>query len=202
MVKNIKKILLFINLLYNRDFVTQKQVEDICQINKRTFYRYINSLSDIDIPIYYDPAVKGYRLSNKRTNLMPHFNLNETSLLLISLHRLMQSTNGEYTKQLKTITDKIVANSQIDIEETIESFQKVLDNQSSAKDIPDLINSFLINLSIEHLFPLQVQYQDNNDLLEKKIENPSLKFNNDWSLMDPDKDTLIPIDKITHVKLL
>lgn len=54
------RLLLILNLLRSRKNMNAKMLAEECRITEQTIYRDLISLTEIEIPIYYD---KGYKLA-------------------------------------------------------------------------------------------------------------------------------------------
>lgn len=202
MLDNIKKIILLENLFYNREVITREQAYKICGIERRSFFRYLNLLSEINIPIYYDKHVKGYRLSNKHLNKNINFTINETLLMVLGLRNLLKIDSDHFQNEINTLLKKIISSSHFNIEETLEPFDEQINTVKQSKNILDLIISLLIDLAIKNKYSMKVHYCNGKGNQEITIENPGLEFKNNWLLKDLAQPLHIPIDQIDYIKIL
>ena len=57
----LEKLFLLVNMLYTRRSVSVGTIMHDCSVSRRTVFRYIRTLSEANVPVYYDKDVRGYR---------------------------------------------------------------------------------------------------------------------------------------------
>ena len=144
----IENILILTNLLCNRQSVSVKTIMDRCKICKRTVYRYIQTLSEADIPVYFDKNLRGYRLLNKGWELPYKLNTDETLILLLSLNLLLSNVNDYYGPRIETIVKKILSKHSYELEKFYTDYSTNTGNKSNGQDISHLISSMIINYAV------------------------------------------------------
>jgi predicted DNA-binding transcriptional regulator YafY len=100
------RLLFILNLLRTRRNLNAAKIADECGVTERTIYRDVISISEANVPIYYD---RGYKYATD--NFLPPLNFNiDEYLTLISI---MESSplykSGHSRKQIKSIKTKIEA---------------------------------------------------------------------------------------------
>lgn len=58
-------ILTVLNLLYNRQTVSIRSIQEECGVSRSTAYRYITTISEANFPVIRDQEVGGFRLTYK-----------------------------------------------------------------------------------------------------------------------------------------
>ncbi len=100
------RLLYIINLLRSRRTLNAVRLAEECGVTERSIYRDIISLSEANIPIYYD---NGYKLASD--NFLPplNFSFAEYSCLKLALESTPLELTGKYVSILKQVTAKIEA---------------------------------------------------------------------------------------------
>jgi len=100
------RLLFILNLLRTRKNFNAAKLAEECGVTERTIYRDIISLSEANIPIYYD---KGYKYASD--NFLPplNFNIDEYLALKVALESSPLYKSGFSRKLMKSIKTKIEA---------------------------------------------------------------------------------------------
>jgi predicted DNA-binding transcriptional regulator YafY len=100
------RLLFILNLLRSRRNLNAVLIARECEVTERTIYRDIISLSEANIPIYYD---NGYKLTSE--NFLPtlNFNLDEYLTLRTALDSSPLNNSGRSRKLIKSILSKVEA---------------------------------------------------------------------------------------------
>ena len=131
------RLFFIMNLLRGRKNLNAERLAKECGVTERSIYRDIISLSESNIPIYYD---NGYKLASD--NFLPplNFDFDEYTCLRLALESSPLRKTGKYKPVLKQITAKIEANlsqavkdrrrtsvdtTRIEIESTVEGKQSL-----------------------------------------------------------------------------
>ncbi len=197
--------MLFINLLNTREFITRKEVADICGIGTRSFYRYINLLSEINVPIFFDRTVKGYRLSTQISKQHQPETINEIIIQLISLIKYSKTIENIHFKvETDFLVKKIISLSTFSIDEVLNAYINQFSPNSYKTNEEDILKSILIDIAIANSFAIFVTYQKIDSEVENtiKVENPRLEYKEDWQLSDRLNTIILPLKTIKHVKIL
>ena len=100
------RLLYILNLLRSRKNLNAALIADECEVTERTIYRDIVSLSEANIPIYYD---RGYKFASD--NFLPplNFNVDEYLMLKMVLESSPLYKSGPGRRTIKAIKSKIEA---------------------------------------------------------------------------------------------
>lgn len=100
------RLLYILNLLRSRKNLNASQLAIECGVTERSVYRDILTLSEANIPIYYD---NGYKLASG--NFLPpmNFTFDEYSCLKMALESSPLIQTGKYSNTLKQILAKVEA---------------------------------------------------------------------------------------------
>ncbi|MCX6827358.1 MAG: YafY family protein, partial [candidate division Zixibacteria bacterium] len=98
------RLLFILNLLRSRRNLNAEMIAGECEVTERTIYRDIITLSESNIPIYYD---KGYKFASD--NFLPalNFNLDEYLTLKTALESSPLYRSGHSRQIIKSIRSKI-----------------------------------------------------------------------------------------------
>jgi predicted DNA-binding transcriptional regulator YafY len=100
------RLLHILNLLRSRRNLNAEKLAEECGVTERSIYRDIISLSEANVPIYYD---NGYRLASD--NFLPplNFDFEEYTCLRLALESSPLRQTGRYKDVLKRIRGKVDA---------------------------------------------------------------------------------------------
>lgn len=100
------RLLFILNLLRTRRNLNAAMIADECGVTERTIYRDVISISEANVPIYYD---RGYKYATD--NFLPplNFNIDEYLTLVAVLESSPLFKSGHDRKRIKAIKTKIEA---------------------------------------------------------------------------------------------
>lgn len=101
-----ERLLYIIDLFRVRKSISLAELTEECRVSKRTVYRDLLSLSDMDIPIYYD---NGYRLAKKISLPALNFTEFEQELIGLSLKCSPLFSSPRVSRMIKNIELKILS---------------------------------------------------------------------------------------------
>ena len=197
----VEKMLILVGLLNHRPYVTIDKIKSECGISERTAYRYINIISEANIPVFYDKDVRGYRLNLGGTITINDFRLSEGILLIFALKLLKGKVNTEYAEEITNLVRKIATKQAVPIEDIIRSQENGIKGIPEMKDYSELISSLLITTAIACNRRIQLTKKQNGTKSAESIdmEKPLLKFEKTWQLVS-DKDSKDQITSIADIK--
>jgi len=201
----VEKIVLLINLLHHRQYITIEEIQRVCGISIRTAYRYLNSISEVNIPVQYDKTVGGYRVDCRDSFDINELGVSDSVLISVALQVLSQKLDDAYRENVEALRRKIFSKLPIPLEELWESFGARVEEGLKKESVSDLITSLLIHTSVLHCRKLRLilsdEKQDGNAI---EIANPSLRFKQEWWLGDSmsDDHEAIPVSKVRKAVIL
>ena len=100
------RLLFILNLLRTRKNLNAAMIAAECDVTERTIYRDVISISEANVPIYYD---RGYKYASD--NFLPplNFNIDEYLTLISILESSPLYKSGLDRKKIKSIKAKIEA---------------------------------------------------------------------------------------------
>ena len=180
----IDRILLLISLLNNRRYVTLETIKQTCDIPERTIYRYLNTLSEANIPVYYDKNLRAYRLNTEHAASVDSLQINEALILVIALKVLGARVNGDYKQDIDALVQKIMVAQPFPVEDIIRSFKHQMETIPESGDFSSLVSSVLINGAIVCDRKVRVTTKSRGPKQEDiDIDRPSLRFQKSWHLV-------------------
>ena len=98
------RLLYILNLLRSRRTLNAARLAEECQVTERSIYRDLISLSEANVPIYYD---NGYKLASE--NFLPplNFTFEEYSCLMLALDSSPLARAGQKEELLKQVKAKV-----------------------------------------------------------------------------------------------
>lgn len=201
MSQTLQKIILLINLLHNRDYVTMHEANALCGIHERSFYRYVNALSEIDIPIVYDKNVKGYRLTNKIVKRRIDFNAYEITLITLSLHLFAQQMNKNYAKDIESLIKKVITLVNFPLEYMFERTSLTGTNMDEKKALSYFVNYTLLEIASSNELGIEIDYRNGGGKSNTGMTKPRIIFNHDWYVEDKIQLNRVLISTIEHISI-
>ncbi|ENK1244679.1 helix-turn-helix transcriptional regulator [Clostridium sp. FAM 1755] len=155
-MSKISHILQLLIILQYKEFVTAGELSDFLMVDKKTIYRYINSLNLANIPIHAKKGrYGGFYIDKNFYMKSPELNESEIKALLMAGEILTEENGFIYEKEYKTALGKIKNNlSSKDIDlSNIYNFNdfrinSIGNNKISQDKISQICNSIMDNKSI------------------------------------------------------
>ncbi len=200
----VNKILLLVNLLNHRRFVTLEEITATCDISDRTAYRYINTISAAHIPVYYDKSVCGYRLLSEGAFSVSKIRSDDAIMIAVALRLLSKKLNGFYGEDIQLLTRRLFSSQNFPLEEVWDTFEKKTELELQTGDFSDLVTNLIIHMAVLNSRKLHISLSDEADEIRKmEIEDPSLCFKDEWRLSGKkvEPEEAIPISKIKKASI-
>lgn len=184
LTEGLTRALLLANLLYSRRAVSLKTIMETCGLPERSAYRYINRLSEANIPVYYDRDARLYRIAPEGGFHPCLFDDQETFVILLAVRVLRAAAGERYGGTLAEIERKIICCAQQPLEELLPVVETRLCGIGLETDLSDFITASLISAAIELRCCFEVECGGSQGRRSIKFERPSLVFDKDWRLED------------------
>ncbi len=203
-MNKMRKMLLLINVLQSRKRIDIKSITTLCNVHKRTAYRYINTISEANVPIYFDGCEGVYKLREEINQAIWNFDTQDIVMLQLALKTLIPIVNEDYANDLRDLLSRLCAVRNTGIDPIIDSGIHLdygkSDNENTVK-----INELLIHLGI--LTKRRLRLHHDNNMKETQsitISDPQLQFKAGWIVVGITNSGVvkIPLTAIKHVKLL
>jgi len=201
----LKRLISLVNLLNSNLVVEFKKIKEHCGVSRSTAYRYLNALSEANIPVYYDREKHGYRLTEGVRFKIGDLSLNDCLLIVCGLQLLSEQANDYYGEELEGIIRKL-ASKECDY---IDDFRKYLVKEiglfSKHEDISGQLNSIFIAFAVRHKRRLTILSRDGNGgRKSSRLESPIIRFHEEWKVANSDKEAFsrdTPIKNILRVDI-
>lgn len=170
------------------------------EISRRSAFRYINTISHVGVPIYYDRELGKYLLNEPGRGRWGVLTVSEKHLLTCVLAGAMSQLNTDYSRHLTRIMDKIPVSG--DFRQISKRIMKTAFSDLSPKEsLIDRFHGCQIAVAIESGFSISVGFFDGKEKKVRRISKPSLLYDGVWILRDelaPHHEK-IPCEWITSV---
>jgi predicted DNA-binding transcriptional regulator YafY len=180
----LENILLLVNLLHHRRCVSLETMKKMCGVSNRTLFRYIQTISGANIPIYYDRDLGGYRLLDSPGMQIDNINIDEAIIVAFALRLLSKRVNIAYNDSIIALIKKVCARQAFILEDLWSALDEQENTGFSPEDLSELITSQVINAAVLHGRKLKVSLGDGN-LHDRvvEIDKPTLRFSKGWKIV-------------------
>ena len=170
------RLLFILNLLRTRKNFNAARLAEECGVTERTIYRDIISLSEANIPIYYD---KGYKYASD--NFLPplNFKIEEYLALKTALESSPLYKSSFSRKLMKSIKTKIEACLTPAVKREKIYFPETMDVSIKATHSPNVSERFFasVEAGIRHNQTLKLKYNSiRSGILEREVDPYFLIF--------------------------
>jgi predicted DNA-binding transcriptional regulator YafY len=199
------RILQMINLLDHRRSVSLETFQKTCNIPERTVYRYLNTISEADIPIYFDTEERAYRLTRQGVLDIDDLSLGEAVIFVLALKLLSQTLGESYQDDIEKLLAKVLVRQQFPIEEVLPVVEHGLEDQKTDLDLSELLSSLLVNAAISCKREVKLSTKGREPAEEDvTIENPGWLFKDTWHLMEKGsvEREETALDQVSRVKIV
>ena len=201
-MSKLDKIVLLINLLHHRRYITSETIRNICDVSERGVYRYINSISKANIPVHYDKTVGGDR---RDSFSIDDLRVSDAVLLSVALHMLSQKLDDIYTENIEHLRRRIFSRLALPFEELWDSFAARIEQGLESESVSDLVTSLLIHTSVINNKELRLVISDESpDSRVIEVKNPVLRFQGEWCVESSrhSDQGAIPVSRIRKAMIL
>jgi predicted DNA-binding transcriptional regulator YafY len=199
------KILQIINLLNHRRQVTMEAIQRTCDIPERTAYRYLNTISEADVPLYFDRHSRSYSLARTGVLEVDDLSVGEAVMVTVGLKLLAQQVNEDYQEELEKLVTKILVRQQFPVEEIRDIVDHVVASTATSTSFSEKLSSLLIHAAMicKRQVKLTTRSGGNADGAIR-VDSPSLVFKERWELKggEPADAAAAPMDDIRKVTIL
>lgn len=198
------RLLSLVSLLSHNRVVTMGNIQQVCGIPKRTAYRYINTISEANIPVYFDREAGGYRLTNPVSLPLKQLCANEAAILRSCLRHCQNHVNSEYRQQLQKIDSKLTASHSLLPDEPPSQFCQPKESPRDP-DFSFAIGFDLVSVAIANNKGITVFAKQSEDSHSTPLylTRPGLRFSRAWYVtgVAGGKDVRIDFANIREIRL-
>ncbi len=198
---NISKIIRLLKLFYTRNLVTIDEIINLCDINRRTAFRYLNEMSEANIPLYYDNNLMGYKIRDFGSKFNTNMSLSEVALIVFSLKNISSEINQNYETDFeKALNELLITNENAEF--NIDKVSEIYENDKiDTEETSVQLTNFLVNLAIDYNRSLKIFIGEE---LSIKIKEPRLIFEKEWNITESkiEKQKLFKIKNIQKIQII
>jgi predicted DNA-binding transcriptional regulator YafY len=191
MAKN-DRVFQLIQLLNQRSVVTLDTIMRICQIPERTAYRYLNTISEANIPVYYDKELRGYCLTRRSALRIDDLSSQDSVMLVACLQLVLRHLNTHYASMASAITQKVTTRQPV----VSEDLARALGAQDNSSQLgPDYSAELSLAIiqwaaSLKKSITLGVFSEDRESIKDVIVQEPRLIYSHGWAIEDAGPDRL------------
>ena len=174
------RLIQLINLLNTRHHVTLEGIRKACGIPERTAYRYLNTISEADVPVYFDKEAGAYRLNSRSGALINDVSFSEAVLVLLALKCLRTVVNNHYGEDLDRLITKAVVRQEWEVESVLGPVVEKLTEPLKTIDVSEELTAALIHAAV--CCGREVRVMTTGERVQ--IAKPGLLFKGDWQLVE------------------
>jgi len=206
-MSKIGRVIRLLNLLYHRQVVTMDKIIEQCGISERTVYRYMRSISEANVPVYFDPDAGGFRINSDNCPNFGGWIPSEVALVIASLQYFANELNNGYRREIELLIERIVAQQSLPYEQFWRSWRQNLNlSQKDIDNLRSLLTSSLITFAVDQSRKvcLNVSENGNQEPHMFTLSDPVLKFKGEWTVTEnrePGEEP-IPISGVSSAKVL
>jgi len=180
-------------------------IQSACRISERTAYRYLNTISEANIPVYFDKNRRSYTLTRQNVVEIADLGLSEAVIISSALKLLEQRVNEDYREDIERLLAKVLLRQSQPVEEILEVSQDLFDDDVRGPECSDVLSSVLIHAALRCNKPVQLQTTDSEEGDETlTVQTPALAFKNGWRIGEKNGDEHLSaaLDKVKKVTII
>ncbi|MEK7774835.1 MAG: HTH domain-containing protein [Candidatus Zixiibacteriota bacterium] len=198
------RILSLLSLLSHRRDVSLDVIEQTIGVPRRTAYRYLNSLSEANVPLYFDKNTGGYRLTRALDIAPPAFTDNEVIVLTAVLMVTRQHLNPIYRTTLDSLAAKLCVRRSLPLERIVETHREMTQVHAIDPDFSAEITTAVLQVAVSKEWNVElVRAGSPRSQKVVSLSNPRLTFNRYWRLSGrgPSGNEEIDLRSILHATI-
>lgn len=174
-----------------------------CDIPERTAYRYLNTISEANIPVYYDSDQHAYRINRKRSMLVNSVDLGDALVIALALRLLASRVNEAYRDEIEQLVAQVLVRQPCPLEDVMDTFESSLRAMDDEADCSELISTMLLHAAILCEKRVKLTTSSNGQsgaaFDEVEVTRPRLKFQRKWHVVDGE-NAEAPVTSLTQVQ--
>jgi predicted DNA-binding transcriptional regulator YafY len=177
------RIIQLINLLNTRRSVTVKTIREVCSIPERTAYRYLNTISEANIPVYFDKSIQAYRLNTDVNLAINDLSFGESVLAVVALKALAAVAGDGYRHDIEQLITKVLVRQDSEVEAVLGPATERLTSALEGMDVSGDLSAALIHVAVCCGREVRIVYGDHSGTKQGlDINHPRLIFKGGWRL--------------------
>jgi predicted DNA-binding transcriptional regulator YafY len=173
-----------VNLLSHRRHVTLSSITKTCNIAERTAYRYLNSISEANIPVYYDKERRCYSLTNYDGSALSDISTNDIVLCLVALVNLRREVGDTYGEAIDEMATKLVIRSDGRLEKAWDFIREAVTTNKDVT-VQEILSLAFAATAIALECPVDIRTGGD---VRCRLNQPGLEFAGEWWVSDVASD--------------
>ena len=179
----LSRILSLLSLLSNRRSVPLETISRTLGTTDRTAYRYLNELSEANIPLFHDKSAGGYRLIRTPDVALPTFSENELIVLTTALMLARRHLNSGYRSTLDALALKLCIRQRLPLERIVETHRETTPDDVVQPDYSSEITAAIFGFAVAENRDMKVVTSDTKEIQRTlSVRNPGMIFRQSWHL--------------------
>lgn len=176
----IDKLLILLELLYNRTAVPMSDIVKECRITERTGYRYIGTLQDANFAIEYDADLGGYHLIG-RNPITAQFTDSELTMLYYGTLLLEHLAAESALDSIKSARVKLESRVSLKLQQVLSAGKEALLGSTTPPGLREFVVLSMLLLATRHDAPVTIRFVDaSGDQQEQEIKRPRIVYDRGW----------------------
>jgi predicted DNA-binding transcriptional regulator YafY len=197
------RLLKFLQLLSHRRVVSFETIKSVCGIPDRTVYRYLNAISEANIPVFYDRERGGYCLTAPVDMHLDDLTLQEVVLLITSLRLVQEHVNPAYRSELNQLIERLLSRQPFPVDSIAGDSNSNHPAEQAEPDFSQELSLALAQAAISEgkKLTLYLESADADGRTHLQIDEPGLSFDRNWGITGADTGSVAVahLDEITQV---
>ena len=199
----LRRLLSIVNLLCHRRHVTIDAIVKICGVSRRTAFRYINAISEANIPVFYDRRVGAYSLSGRTSLPGVDITPSEAVVVVVALQALATRVNESYRVDVEEVITKVVSHQPYRLEDVLGAFAAEGCEYPPLQDYSDYLSAILIHAAVSRGRKLRLVAKGSGTGWASSvvINEPALRFSDTWGVIDKSvADEPRPVFRVVDIR--
>jgi predicted DNA-binding transcriptional regulator YafY len=180
----IDKLLILLELLYNRPIVPMSDIVKECRITERTGYRYIGTLQDANFAIEYDANCGGYHLIG-RNPITARFTDSELTMLYYGTLLLEHLAAESALDSIKSARVKLESRVSLELQHVLSAGKEALLASTTPPGLREFVVLSMLLLAARREKPVKILYVDAaGERLEREIKSPKIIYSRGWAVSE------------------
>jgi predicted DNA-binding transcriptional regulator YafY len=201
-MKRLRNLFWIVNKLSHKGRLTAESIAEHCDVSKRTAYRYIGTLSEAGVPLYFDYRSGTYCLDPEFRGFAESMNIVDALLCVVALLDLADRLDENYRGHIMELINRIEMRFPL----------ALIDNQLRGDGAPlrslrdgnfrENLNLLILQAAIKFNRPVVIRSADNGTEKEVKLSHPRLTLKDGWLVGSRSSDNdLFPVKDVTIVSV-
>jgi predicted DNA-binding transcriptional regulator YafY len=179
----LNRILSILSLLNHRRSVSLRTISRTIGTTDRTAYRYLNELSEANVPLFHDRSAGGYRLTRPLDVALPTFSDNEMIVLTTALMLTRRHLNSDYRTTLDSVVSKLSIRQRLPLERIVETHRETTPVEVAHPDYSSEFTTAIFGFAVAEKRGMKVVTSDPKETQRTlSVRSPSMVFRQSWHL--------------------